>query len=732
MSDGEISIRFASEEDAQLWDAFVKVQKQARAAGTSLDTTNAAAGRVDASLRRFAERAKDLNATPLEALSRETNKLDAALKGNLLTQDQHSRAVAAAHGKYQEQLRQTYAAQEKLNQQQGGPLPSARPAADPAARAIGDKLTQDNATPLERYHQRLLRVRQAYAATTVSAVTFQRESAKALEDLNRELAKTHDTTSEADRDLRKFAATVKQVETTPLERYNQQLAKIDQAVKKNLLTTREAQAAAKRAADEYQAEAGQSERAARKVGLAARESAGGAQAAFGNMKVGVLAAWGAVGATVTKILGDIRAEAEKAGQSLSGQAASGGTLAQLANSPEELQELRRAAKKVRAGGGAASMDEANRFVFSMKSAGAMDEIDTFTKAKNLGVMQQPEEMIKYAAAVRTSFGAQQAGSFQDVVNRSLVAAGSSPEEASQVLKGTARAGVAAQQQGASVDETMALVSVMSRATGSAEEAGSKVAALMRGLAKYEPEKDAHGQLKAGKPLDETFRGQSISDVLKNEKLAALSPADLQKLLGSDEAVQTLGVARENAAELRALTAGTRRGREEDLLGNKMAAVESDPALAAAAKLTRVQGAVEVKSEARGTRALQAEAAQASLVQTMRDTPDESRSHRAAQFMVSPIGAVINKLQGNGEVRAAAASIGATASRYVGGDAAFMSLIAKLTGASEATDRSARAQADAAESLQRSARRLEQSLSADRPPVTDWSRAARAEAALAPE
>lgn len=91
-----------------------------------------------------------------------------------------------------------------------------------------------------------------------------------------------------------------------------------------------------------------------------------------------------------------------------------------------------------------------------------------------------------------------------------------------------------------------------------------------------------------------------------------------------------------------------------------------------------------------------------------------------------------RLQGEGEFMASAGQQLGNATRLIGGDATFLSLIQKLTGSAESTDRSARSQAAAAESLERAARRLEQSVSAGRAAPVDYSRAARAEAAASPE
>jgi hypothetical protein len=405
------------------------------------------------------------------------------------------------------------------------------------------------------------------------------------------------------------------------------------------------------------------------------------------------------------------------------QAPSRGTLAQLANTPEELRRLTDAAKKVRALGGAGSMDEANQFVFSMQSAGAIDEIDTFAELKNLGILQQPQEMIKFASAVRTSFGEDKTGSFRDVLNRALVAGGSSPEEAEQVLKGTARTGVSAATQGVSVDEAMAAVSLMSSATGSGEEAGTRVAAFLRGVSSFTPSKSS--------PIQYSLRGKTLRQLLEDQNLQQLAPADLQKIAGGAEGADFFGVATKNREQLYSVIDATKRAKDTDLIQAKVTAVRADPVSVAASRLQIEQGRKEVQREQMGIETLNAERLQISLTESIRTGQADFWNRWVAPQLtaLSPVGKAMSLLPSDRRVEAAAGSIGMTTTRFFTGDDVFVRVAGSLEKSAVDGADASRRQIEAAQALERAATALERSAT---PRLQDWSRAARADAGRDPE
>lgn len=699
--------------DAALKQNLLTAEQHGRAVAAAQEqykkATAPAETPVDASLVRFADRVKELNATPLELLTRETERLDSALKQNLLTAEQHGRAVAAAQTRYQEELRKTREEQEKAN----APPPVELTAADKAKQAA-----------LDAHQVRLRQIQQAYSVAAISAEQFSAAAAASTERLNADLAEAANETSEVDREMRRLAQSARELARTPVDRLNEKMVQLGALLAQNRIRQSEFSIAAKQAQDQYQKELDESIAKTKLLDQTSTQTASSATGALLNMKAGVIAGWAAVGSYVMNVLSRIRQDADDAGRSLTSQAGSRGTLAQLANGPEELRQLTDAAKRVRAAGGAESMDAANRFVFSMQSAGAISEIDTFAQLKNLGILEQPQEMIKFAAAVRKSFGADKTGSFRDVLNRALVAGGSSPEQAEQVLKGTARTGVSAANQGVSIDEAMAAVSLMSSATGSGEEAGTRVAAFLRGVSSYTPSSSG--------PINYSLRGKTLRQLLDDENLAKLSPGELQKVAGGAEGADFFGVARKNRSELLSVIDATKRARDADLLQQKIRAVQEDPAAMAAARLVAEQGRAEVGREQMGIDALRAQQAQLMLSEQIRrgDNSFFNRYVTPQLFAISGAGKALSLVMPDQRVESTMASIGMDTMRLAGGDSLLIRLVERISNTSEAGDRAARSQADAAQSLERAAQALERAAANGR--TTTWSRAAQWDAGRDPE
>jgi predicted RNA-binding protein associated with RNAse of E/G family len=292
MSDGEVVVRFTSEEDAKLFDAFVRVAKMASDSGDKLTKTSAAADRADASLKRFAEHMKDVTSTPMEALTRETEKLDRALKANLLTAEEHSRAVALVHKKYATE-------DEK-------PKASAETPVDASLARFADRVKELNATPLETLTQetekldaalrqnlltaeqhgravavaqqryqaelkktreeqekanaptaveispadkakqealeaheyRLRRIKQAYGIAAISADQFAAAVSANTEQLNADLAEAANEASDADREMSKLAKSARELARTPIDRYNDKMVQLGALLAQNRIRHR--------------------------------------------------------------------------------------------------------------------------------------------------------------------------------------------------------------------------------------------------------------------------------------------------------------------------------------------------------------------------------------------------------------------------------------------------------------------------------------------------------------
>ena len=514
-----------------------------------------------------------------------------------------------------------------------------------------DKVRKQDATPEERLKTRLDELAQAQQRLGLSQEDFATLSKAAHDQYQRELAESTAAINkakaalDAERDsFARQAEQIRRIDATPIERLKLRLDELRDAQKRVGMSQQDFETLSKKAHDQYQLEVRQSVAETERLKREAFETSQESGSSFGEMGRGAMAAWTAVGATVISVLNQVRQASEEAGQALKSAAPSRGTLAQLAlDDPEKYKELTAQAESLRARGVVRSLEEANQFVFAMQSAGAGDEIETFARAKRVGLMQDPSSMIASAAGIRESFG-QQGGSFQDLINRSLVASASSPAKAEELLRGAGKAGVAARQQGITVDELLAATSIMATAKGTADEGGSRLNALLSALSVTEPQLDRRGRVRRDSPLQESLRGRSLADIAGDEKLGAMTPAQLQKVLGSREAVEAFGVLREQAAKLRELTTQVGQGVQENKLERGIAIVEGDRRAMAGVNLQAQQGAQEVERLNRGQASLEVDAMLIQAQRQVEQAPQAGLLRRL--FNATHVGIGSNLMQGD--------------------------------------------------------------------------------------
>lgn len=176
----------------------------------------------------------------------------------------------------------------------------------------------------------------------------------------------------------------------------------------------------------------------------------------------------------------IKSEAVEAGTKL-GEAEFGlGSLAELAGGDQEaLAKLTAAAIKTFQEGGAKTLGEAASQVFQLESASILEAREL--AAKFFGI-DAPGELVKGAGVLRASFGAEEAGSFQDIVSKSLAMAGPvTGVSAAQMALGTAVSGPLAVELGLKDEEIFAATSIIAQATGDAAQAGTKMVSLLNSL-----------------------------------------------------------------------------------------------------------------------------------------------------------------------------------------------------------------------------------------------------------
>jgi mannose/fructose-specific phosphotransferase system component IIA len=283
--------------------------------------------------------------------------------------------------------------------------------------------------------------------------------------------------------------------------------------------------------------------------------------------------------------------------------------------------------------------------------------------------------------------------------------------------------VAARQQGITVDELLAATSIMATAKGTADEGGSRLNALLSALAVTEPQLDRRGRVRRDSPLQESLRGRSLADISGDEKLGAMTPAQLQKVLGSREAVEAFGVLREQAAKLRELTTQVGQGVQENKLERGIAIVEGDRRAMAGVNLQAQEGRREVERLDRGADSLEVDAMLIEGQRQVEQAPQAGLLRRL--FNATPVGIGLNLMQGDplsalsglnlpmalignaakSEAGMMAASGLRTGLEAVGGDAVFLDMMRRIGLGGDKQAASADKLADAADKLTAAADRL---------------------------
>jgi hypothetical protein len=292
---------------------------------------------------------------------------------------------------------------------------------------------------------------------------------------------------------------------------------------------------------------------------------------------------GAAISVVTRGLMDMRAAAEDSAQKAQQAAPGLGELAQLAETPEDMQRLLLQARMVHARGGGDNLNAAAKLVFALESAGATSELDMFTNLRRTGLVNDPASMAKSAKTLQESMGTDETGNFADLVSKAFGASKYSPATAESILEGAARGGTSARVLRMRDEEVIAATAQVSAATGSADTAGTYVSGLLRSLASKEKF--------AGVPLATAV--QQIGD----EKM---SEADLMKYLGTQEAVNAYRLILADTAKFQEIVEEVGKSQQEQRVWRKLELADTDPSLSAAQNARTMEALEEETRRMQGT------------------------------------------------------------------------------------------------------------------------------------
>jgi len=217
-------------------------------------------------------------------------------------------------------------------------------------------------------------------------------------------------------------------------------------------------------------------------------------------------------------------------------------LAQLATSPEEFEKFVSIAKEIRQRRGAGTLGEAADLTFQLASGSALEERGFFAKLYQIA---NPAEVAGAAASLRAAFGAKETGSLQALVSKSIAAAAPAPRVGvTDILMGMTKAAPGAGLLGISDEETFAAMSILAKKLGSADVAGTRLAAFFKAATKRGiPAEggiagmvsEVRSYLEKGRPMeDKTMLEALVSERPKEERRKIMERISKYRRLGYNE------------------------------------------------------------------------------------------------------------------------------------------------------------------------------------------------------
>jgi hypothetical protein len=385
-------------------------------------------------------------------------------------------------------------------------------------------------------------------------------------------------TAAAAKEMDRFAKATKDVNRTPLEKYADEMLRLNRAFKAGKIDQETFNRAVAKSKLEFQ-----------QAGHAGNQAFGAS--AIGNLTsyaAGMVSVSAAIG-LVTKALADKRAEENRLGEGQFQDAPSLAMLAQVADTPEDLKRLQDEAKKTFAEGGAKTIGEAAALQFSLESGGVGNLRGDFSRMQASGLVPNASLMAESAIKMTAGMGAAETGDFRSVVSKSFGAGKLGLGSAEELLSAAASTSSQASRLGLSDEELLASISTASAVVGP-NEAATQIEALLKGI---EVEGIGGGMLQGGKTLREQI--DAISGLEK-------SGVDIRELLGGrQEAVKGFGIlsSEQGRAAMSANLANIATSQQEDWFGQKVAMAEAVPSNAAAIAARQAKAGADLAGERTG-------------------------------------------------------------------------------------------------------------------------------------
>lgn len=275
---------------------------------------------------------------------------------------------------------------------------------------------------------------------------------------------------DARKELERFAAATMKINRTPLERYKEEMFKLNTALKAGKID----QETFTRAVSNAKTELSQ-------AGEAGKKAFGtDAMAAVSRYMTGMLTLSGVVGG-IFKTFQDAMQISEEMATKQREDTQGIGPLAQLAmGDKDRMRELIKSTRMSFAQGAGLSLAEAGKLQFEIASQNYEQYRKQIAELKATNAIPDPIGLVVGAAALETNVGPS-AGGFPRITSMLMGAAGKSPGEIPAIATASAEAAGTGVFLGLSPQEIMAASAVAAKASGSPEEGGMLMKNLFKGI-----------------------------------------------------------------------------------------------------------------------------------------------------------------------------------------------------------------------------------------------------------
>ena len=340
---------------------------------------------------------------------------------------------------------------------------------------------------------------------------------------------------------------------TPQERYNAKLKELDGLLKQNKVSQDTYNRAVRQAKEQLNAAS-----AAGKKVFGSEALAGVAKlaAAYVSVRTAV--------STVTRALTDMEAKRADAAERVRQSRMGAGSLAQVATSPENMKALKEKAEDFYRGAGAATLDEAYRTVFAVKSAGQMEHLEFFKELRASGMIETPDVMARAARTLEFTMGKKETGDMRAIVSKALGASAYSPVSAEALLEAASQGAGIAKAIGLRDEEILALTAMTATAGGKAGEGGTMMTALLTSLEEAGLEK-----------------GTLLEKLKTIEAAGGIRGAKYGEFFGRKESRRAYRAVMENLGQYKSALADVDKAQRTDEVGRRLKYHEADPGLVAA-------------------------------------------------------------------------------------------------------------------------------------------------------